>query len=126
MGAADTNVLLRLLVRDNARQTSAADAFVAHGVWVSILALAETVWVLDSVYGRTPAALAEAIEMLLNHRSLTVQDADAVSAALDLFRSRPTPGFSDCLMLQLARKAGNPPLGTFDRSLGKVEGARKL
>jgi predicted nucleic acid-binding protein len=49
-----------------------------------------------------------------------------VAAALDLFRSRPARGFSDCLMLQLARKAGHLPLGTFDRALGKIEGTQKL
>jgi predicted nucleic acid-binding protein len=57
---------------------------------------------------------------------LTLQDSDAVAAALDLFRSRPALGFSDCLMLQLARKAGHLPLGTFDRAPGKIEGAQKL
>jgi hypothetical protein len=40
-----------------------------------------------------------------------------VAAALDLFRARPALGFSDCLVLQLARKAGHLPLGTFDRGL---------
>jgi predicted nucleic acid-binding protein len=64
--------------------------------------------------------------MLLNHGQLTLQDSDAVTAALDLFRARPALGFTDCLMLQLARKAGHLPLGTFDRSLGRVEGARRL
>jgi predicted nucleic acid-binding protein len=34
-------------------------------------------------------------------------------------------GFSDCLLLHLARKAGHLPLGTFDRALGKVEGTHK-
>ncbi len=43
-----------------------------------------------------------------------------------LFRSRPSLGFSDCLMLQVAEKAGHLPLGTFDRSLGKIEGTQKL
>jgi hypothetical protein len=64
--------------------------------------------------------------MLLNHESLVLQDSDAVAAALDLFRARPMLGFSACLMLQLARKAGHLPLGTFDRSLAKIEGTQKL
>jgi len=34
--------------------------------------------------------------------------------------------FSDCLLLELARKAGHLPLGTFDRDLSKLAGARKL
>lgn len=126
MRAIDTNVLVRLITRDDARQTVAADTFVEKGAWVSILALAEAAWVLASVYELSAARLAGAIEMLLLHEDLSLQDSDAVAAALDLFRSRPSLGFSDCLMLQLARKAGHLPLGTFDRHLGKIEGAQKL
>jgi predicted nucleic acid-binding protein len=55
-----------------------------------------------------------------------VQDGDAVAAALELFRAKPGLAFSDCLMLQLARRAGHLPLGTFDRHLSKVAGAQKL
>src|SRR5271157_986016 len=125
MRAVDTNVLVRLITRDDARQAAFADAFVEKGAWVSVLALAEATWVLGTVYERNAADLATAVEMLLSHRDLTLQDADVVAAALDLFRSRPILGFSDCLMLQLARKAGHLPLGTFDRRLAKVEGAER-
>jgi predicted nucleic-acid-binding protein len=126
MRAIDTNVLVRLITRDNSRQADAADAFIEKGAWVSILALAEAIWVLAAVYERSPAGLATAIEMLLNHKNLTVQDSDVVTTALDLFRSRPSLGFSDCLMLQLARKAGHLPLGTFDRALARIEGTQRL
>ena len=126
MRAVDTNVLVRLMTRDDARQAAAADVFVENGAWVSILVLAETIWVLEAVYERTAASLVTAIEMLLDHKSLTLQDSDAVAAALELFRTHPALGFSDCLMLQLARRAGHLPLGTFDRGLGKIEGAHKL
>ena len=126
MRAVDTNVLVRLMTRDDARQAAAADVFVENGAWVSILALAETIWVLEAVYERTAASLVTAIEMLLDHKNLTLQDSDAVAAALELFRTHPALGFSDCLMLQLARRAGHLPLGTFDRGLGKIEGAHKL
>jgi len=125
MRAVDTNVLVRLITRDDARQAATADAFVEKGAWVSVLALAESTWVLATVYKLNAASLATAIEMLLNHEDLTLQDADAVAAALDLFRARPSLGFSDCLMLQLARKVGHLPLGTFDRNLCKIEGAHK-
>jgi predicted nucleic-acid-binding protein len=126
MPAVDTNVLVRLLTRDDARQAAAADVFVQNGAWVSVLALAEASWVLTSVYERNAGAVANAIEMLLDHKELTLQDSDAVAEALELFRLRPALGFSDCLMITLAKKAGHLPLGTFDRGLGKVEGARKL
>ncbi|MDQ2776658.1 MAG: PIN domain-containing protein [Acidobacteriota bacterium] len=126
MRAVDTNVLVRLITRDDARQARAADAFVEKGAWVSTLALAETIWVLGAVYERGASDLAVVIEMLLNHKNLTLQDSEAVGMALNLFRSRPGLGFSDCLTLQLARRAGHLPLGTFDRNLAKAEGAHKL
>jgi predicted nucleic-acid-binding protein len=126
MRAVDTNVLVRLITRDDVRQAALADAFVESGAWISILALAEASWVVQKLYNRTAAELAAAISVLLDHKNLTLQDPEAVTAALDLFRKRPALGFSDCLMLELARKAGHLPLATFDRNLGKVEGAQKL
>lgn len=126
MRAVDTNVLVRLITRDDARQASSAEAFIAKGAWVPLLALTEAIWVLAAVYKRTAKDRATAIEMLLHHEHLVVQDADTVAAALDLFRSRPSLGFSDCLMLHVARKAGHLPLGTFDRGLAKTEGVQKL
>jgi predicted nucleic-acid-binding protein len=53
MRAVDTNVLVRLLVRDHSRQLRAAEAFVAKGAWVPHAVLIETLWVLDSAYDRT-------------------------------------------------------------------------
>jgi predicted nucleic acid-binding protein len=35
-------------------------------------------------------------------------------------------GFSDCLVLEVSRKAGHLPLGTFDRELGKLDGVQRL
>jgi predicted nucleic-acid-binding protein len=126
MRAVDTNVLLRLIIRDDPRQTASAASFIEKGVWVSVLALAETAWVLASVYELSSKELASAIEMLLNHRDLVLQEPETVAGALDLFRARPALGFSDCLMLELARRAGHLPLGTFDRNLAKAEGTQKL
>jgi predicted nucleic-acid-binding protein len=126
MRSVDTNVLVRLITRDDSRQASAAEIFIEQGAWVSVLALAEAMWVLDTVYELNTAQLATCVQMLLSHKSLIIQDADVVTAALDLFRARPSLGFSDCLMLQLARKAGHLPLGTFDRGLAKVEGTQRL
>ena len=91
-----------------------------------MLTLAEAAWVLATVYELSAKDLARAIEMLLNHQDLVLQDAETVAGALELFRSKPALGFSDCLILQLARKAGHLPLGTFDRNLAKVEGTQKL
>jgi len=126
MRAVDTNVLIRLVTRDEARQVAAAEAFVEKGAWVPQLALAEATWVLSAVYDLNAAAIATAIEMLLNHKDLTLEESEVVSNALEVFRKRPALGFSDCLMLEVARKAGHLPLGTFDRTLGKLEGVERL
>lgn len=125
MRAVDTNVLVRLIARDDPKQMTAAESFVAKGAWISHLVLAETLWVLESVYELDAEQRATAVDMLLNHRSLTLQDADVVTAALARFRHKPSLGFSDCLVLEIARKAGHVPLGTFDRDLGKLDGAER-
>jgi predicted nucleic-acid-binding protein len=126
MRAVDTNVLVRLVVRDDPEQVRIAESFAAPGAWVSHLVLAETTWVLDAVYDRTAEQIASAVDMLLNHKDLTIQDSDAVIRALEHFRKRPALGFSECLVLEIARKAGHLPLGTFDRDLAKVDGAKRL
>ena len=126
MRAVDTNVLVRMLVRDDARKLAAAEEFVSKGAWVSHLVLAETLWVLDAVYERSAKQIGAAVQMLLTHAELTLQDADVVVAALTQFRARPSLGFSDCLVLEIARKAGQLPLGSFDRQLAKLEGTQRL
>jgi predicted nucleic-acid-binding protein len=126
MRAVDTNVLVRLITGDDPEQIRVAEAFVSKGAWVSLLALAESAWVLSAVYERSASEIATAIEMLLSHVHLTVQDADVAQIALDDFKRRPTLGFSDCLLVAIARKAGHIPLGTFDRTVARLEGTHRL
>ena len=126
MRAVDTNVLVRLVTRDDAKQVAAAESFVAAGAWISHVVLVETMWVLESVYELDAERRATAIDMLLNHANITLQDPDVVTAALARFRRKPSLGFSDCLVLEIARKAGHLPLGTFDRDLGKLDGTQRL
>jgi predicted nucleic-acid-binding protein len=126
MRAVDTNLLVRLATRDDARQVAAAEEFVSPGAWVSHLVLVELVWVLTSVYGLKAPAVAAAVGILLGHKNLSVQDSDVVAAALRQYASRPVVSFSDCLVLEVARKAGHLPLGTFDRELAKLPGAQRV
>jgi predicted nucleic-acid-binding protein len=126
MRAIDTNVLVRLITRDDPKQVAAAEDFVAKGAWVSHLALIEATWVLSAVYERDATAIATAVEMLLNHKNLTLEASDVVSNALVQLRKHPALGFSDCLMLEVARQAGHLPFGTFDRTLGTLDGAQRL
>lgn len=79
MRAVDTNVLVRLIIGDDARQAASAELFVKNGAWVSVLALAEATWVLRVIYERSASSIATAVEMLLNQKHLTLQDSDAVA-----------------------------------------------
>ena len=126
MRAVDTNVVVRLVTRDEPRQTARAEAFVAKGAWVSHIVLVEVIWVLDSVFELPHKQLVTAIDMLLNHRDLVLQEPEVVSAALARFRRRPRLGFSDCMVLESARKAGHVPLATFDKDLGKLDDVERL
>src|SRR6185436_1696086 len=108
------------------RQAAAAAEFIAGGAWVSHVVLAETVWVLASTYDLSSEEIGTAVEIFLNHRDLAIQDGETVAAALNRFRLRPSVGFSDCLILEVARKSGHLQLGTFDRELARLDGAQKL
>ncbi|MBM4217685.1 MAG: type II toxin-antitoxin system VapC family toxin [Gammaproteobacteria bacterium] len=126
MRAIDTNVLIRLLLRDDPRQARLTDEFIAGGAWVSHLVVAETVWVLAAVYRLTHEVLADTIEALLDHESLVTQDAEIVRAAERRYRARNGVDFSDCLILEVASHAGHKPLGTFDRHLGRHDCVHRL
>src|SRR5690242_7397763 len=101
MRAIDTNVLVRLITRDNSKQVASAEKFVESGAWVSVLVLAEAIWMLSAVYNLRATQIGSAVEMLLNHKDITLQEPAVVTAALEMFRRRPTVGFADCLVLEL-------------------------
>ena len=126
MRAVDTNVLVRLLVRDDAKQVAAAERFVEGGAWISHLVLMETAWVLESVYDLAPDRIATALEMLIGHAHLAIERAEVVVAALVEFRKRSKLGFSDCLIVATARHAGHIPVATFDRELAKLGDVQRL
>jgi predicted nucleic-acid-binding protein len=126
MRAVDTNLVVRILVRDDDDQAAAADAFISGGAWLSLLVLMETAWVLRSVYERTPAQIAAGLELLLDHETIVVQEADLVGRAVAEFRQHPSIGFSDCLIVEQARKTGHLPIGTFDRTLARLRGVERL
>lgn len=125
MRAVDTNVLVRLITRDDPAQVEAAQAYIAAGVRVSTLALAETIWVLRSTYGQSAVDQVNALRMLLGNAQVAFEDRELVEAALEEFDGTPGLSFSDCLIVQSARKAGDT-LGTFDRKLAKVEGTELI
>lgn len=126
MRAVDTNLLIRLLTNDDGAQVRVAEEFIAGGAWIPHIVLAETMWVLASAFKLSRARLAEAVEMLLNHTSLAIQDSEAVIAALANFRQYAGVEFSDCLALETARRAGHLPFGSFDRRFSRLPGVQHL
>lgn len=126
MRAIDTNILVRLITRDHPRQHKAALQAINTGAWVSLVTLVETVWVLKSSFGLSRDRLADTIGVLLKHDALLLQDAEVVESALTLYRASPRIEFSDCVILDQARRAGHGRLMTFDRDLARLDGAQRL
>ena len=69
MRAVDSNIVVRLITRDHPTQVDSAEQFVEPGAWVSLLALAESVWVLKAIYALDPEEIASAIDYFLNHKT---------------------------------------------------------
>lgn len=126
MRAVDTNVLVRLLMVDHAAQARAAEAYVSGGVWVSHLVLAETAWVLKTVYRHSPTQILAAISVLVDMDALVIENPDVVKSALEHFGARRKNSFSDCLNLEIARKAGHLPVGTFGKDFAKLPDVTRL
>ncbi|MBB4372586.1 putative nucleic-acid-binding protein [Bradyrhizobium sp. cir1] len=84
---ADTNILVRAWVEDDAEQAKAAHAILkkADVVAISITALCELVWVLAYSYRISPSAIADAIRQLINAENVVVNRplAEAGLAFLD-------------------------------------------
>ena len=98
----------------------------APGAWISHLVLAEAVWVLATVYNVNATGIATAVGMLMEHDQLALQDRDVVEKALLEFKQHPAIGFTDCLIVQIARKLGHRLVGTFDRSMSRLDDVNRL
>lgn len=85
---ADTNVLVRALVEDDARQSRAAQTALqkADVIGISISALCEVVWVLSQGCKIHPAAIAESIRSLLNGATV-VANRPAAEAGLAMLEA---------------------------------------
>ena len=126
MRAVDTNVVVRLIVRDDADEVARAEAYVAQGAWVSLPVLLETTWVLKSGYGLSRRRIGTVLDMLVEHDHLTLQDEDIVRRACALFARERSAGFSDCLIIEVARRAGHGPVGTFDKKMTRLDDIQRL
>jgi predicted nucleic-acid-binding protein len=120
--AVDTNVLVRLLVRDDERQVARALRLLeqtreAREIWfVAAPVLCELVWVLAGVYEVPRKEIAGALATLLGEDLYEVESPAAVAEALDRYR-RSRGDFADYLVAALARRQGARLTYTFDRAL---------
>lgn len=127
MAAADTNVILRLLLRDDEQQYLDAKRFLDTNehVFVSHVVLAEVAWVLASAYRVPKEKICDAIAMLVEVPAFRLEGAPLVQAALAEYRAA-NADFSDCLVLAAARAANELPLATFDANFARLNGTTKL
>ncbi len=126
----DTNVVVRYLTQDDAKQAAVATRLVeslspAEPGFVSHVVLVETVRVLESCYDADAAKLAEVLETLLRIGSIVVERAEVVWRALRQFR-QGGGDFSDALVLSLAQEAGCTKTVTFDQLAAKRNGMTLL
>ena len=127
MFAADTNVVVRVLVGDDARQQKSAlarlHAIRADGdsVVVSHVVLAELSWVLNSAYGYKRSQIVSALRALLSTPPFVVPQRAEVLMAVNEY-AKGTADFADYLILSLTRAEGSTTLLTFDRRLLKTPG----
>ena len=130
MIALDTNVLIRYLVADDARQATAA-RMLLEGLtterpgFVCREVIVELVWVLRRGYGFSRDRIATVLGNLVATEALVVEAADDVARAAVSYR-RGGAGFSDLMIAAAARRAGADTLCTFDRKVARLDGVTLL
>lgn len=116
MIALDTNVVVRVLTRDDPEQTAAAERVMNTGrLWLAKTVLLEVAWVLRHTYGLDREAIADGLRTLLGYRRLQVEDRPAALRALAWYGEGLD--FADALHLASAGPAIT--FATFDRTLAK-------
>lgn len=130
MIALDTNVLVRYLAQDDPRQSAAATRLVERTLsaeqpgWVSLVALLETVWVMESCYQADATSVAAILADLLDTAQLRVQEAPAVRQAVER-HAKGGVDLHDCLIVSLAAAQGATVV-SFDAKAAKRLGMQLL
>jgi len=126
----DTNILVRYFTFDHPSQTARAieimDSLTAEEPgFVSLVVVAELVWVLDSAYKLTKSEIITSLELLLRGKEVIVQEADVAWQALTTFKKSGS-SYSDCLIERLGHAAGCHYTLTFDRDAARTAGMKLL
>lgn len=118
----DTNVLVRYIAQDDPIQspkaTQVIESLAPDTGFVSVVSVAELVWVLTRCYGSSRAEIVDVLELLLRTKELVVEHADTVWKALRVFKAS-SADFADCLIERFANEAGCHQTVTFDRNAAK-------
>jgi len=127
VAAIDTNVLVRLVTKDDESQYKKAQTFVERHqpVLVTQLSVLELVWVLMSRYSLNKERTCKVVQALLETKELNIQAPAILEAALKTWE-KSKADFADCFILETVIDASESPLGTFDTTLGKLEGCKQL
>ena len=121
MLAVDTNVVVRFLTGDDARQAPRASAlFRSENIWLAKTVLLETEWVLRRLYRLSGEEICAALEVLMGLPNVQIEDATEVAGALRWAAS----GLDFADALHLASKGESREFITFDEKL--VKGAKRL
>jgi predicted nucleic-acid-binding protein len=120
----DTNVLVRYIMQDDAKQSALATRLVEslsaeRPGFVPLVSVVELAWVLSSAYELDRGQLVAAFEGLLRTKEIVVDRAETVWKSLRVFHSA-NADFADCLIERSAASAGCERTMTFDR--GAVKG----
>jgi predicted nucleic-acid-binding protein len=122
----DTNVLVRYIMQDDAKQSLKATRLIeslsveATG-FVSVVSIVELGWVLSTVYGLNREQLGQAFDALLRTKEIAIDRADQVLRALRVFNAT-SADFADCLIERSAAAAGCDRTMTFDQRAAKAAG----
>jgi len=127
MLAIDTNVLVRFLVRDDEVQFDKAcrlikrEGAAGRPIFISLLVLLETEWVLCSRYGLSKKRRLAAFSGLLDADDVFLENEPAVEEALFLWKEA-TADFADCLIGAQHRRLGCRATASFDAKALKLPG----
>jgi predicted nucleic-acid-binding protein len=123
--ALDTNVLVRLLLKDDPAQHAAAEKLLAQprDYAISVTVMLELVWVLEGV-GYDTNEVADAVTAIISQPNLHVHQADAVAAANS--RYRVGADFADALHHALCAAPKHTAFATFDKKFADFAKKRKL
>ena len=123
----DTNVLVRYLVEDDRAQTDAVHRLLAAArdggemVYVSLIVLCETYWVLRSVFDLPRTEILAAFRSLLAVDVLQLEEPETVRQALQSCREGKGD-FADHIIGRAHMTRGCRHTATFDRSLKSAPG----